>query len=137
MEGRQVSFQVGHRATEPRYLLSRGLLPSPAALSGCGGKTLLESDMGPSGPIHAGELPPSLPVSSSISRPFSREPQALGFLERPQISKLASSEERTPRALLLWSTCPLSHTTTATTATEPFPPFPAPSPCAGWRAMGC
>ena len=52
--------------------------------------------------------PSRLPVSTSVSRQFSRQSQALGLLELPQFSKLASTEERALRALLLWSTQPLS-----------------------------
>lgn len=42
-----------------------------------------------------------LPGSSSVSRPFSREPQTLGFLELPQISNLASAEGRAPGTVAL------------------------------------
>lgn len=50
--------------------------------------------MNPIGPIRARELPPGLPVSSSVSGHFSWEPQpCLGFLELPKFSKLASTKK--------------------------------------------
>lgn len=53
--------------------------------------------MGPAGPSHAREFFPGLPGSLFLPREFSQEPQAVGFSELPQFSKLASTKERVLR----------------------------------------
>lgn len=128
---------VSRLATEPRYLLSlshRGLLPPQLhyRLQGCGGKRLLENDTGPEGPIHARELPPSLPVSSSISRPFSQEPQAVGFLELSKYLNLPPVKIGPPGHCCSGPPGPSPTQPQQPTRKEltiPSPPPPLPSPC--------
>lgn len=120
-EGEQVSSKL---ARAPRCLPGPGhprtQRPHPlpdlhSQLQGCGGKRphldhALQS--GGSCRCHPCQGTPSrLPVSTAVARQFSRQSQALGLLELPQFSKLASAEERALRALLLWSTRPVSRAT--------------------------
>lgn len=121
-------------ATEPRYLLSpehrshRGLLPSPAALPAAGmwRQNAAGEQDGSRGSHPCQTTPSSLPVSSSVSRPFSREPQALGFLERPKylISKLSGPPGPSPTQ---------PHNRARKELSNPPPPAAAPSP-AVWEA---